>query len=73
MTGADVQELTFDDLKLTLLHDKVKQHFKAGIEFFDEELGPARILANPGLLAAFVNAAAMESLASALSKRPSAE
>lgn len=73
MTGADVQELTFDDLKLTLLHDKVKQHFKAGIEYFDEELGPGLILETPGLLVSFVNAAAMESLASALSKRLSTD
>jgi hypothetical protein len=58
---------------LSLVHDKVKQHFRAGIEFFDEALGPARILENPGLLASSVNAAAMESLASALSKRLSAE
>jgi len=69
MTGVDVVELTLNDQQLMLSHDRVKQHFKAGIEFFDDELGPGVILDRPGLLASFVNAAAMESLAAAINQR----
>ena len=66
MTGVDVQELTLDDHRLMLAHERVKRHFAAGIEHFDEELGPGKVLSHPALLAAFVNAAALESVALAL-------
>lgn len=73
MTGVDVQEISLDDqYRLALVHDNVKKHFAAAIEHFDEEFGPGTVLEKPELLAAFVNAAAMESLAIAIAeaKRP---
>ena len=67
MTGLDVQEISLDDqYRLALAHDTVKKHFAAAIEHFDEEFGPGTVLEKPELLAAFVNAAAMESLAAAI-------
>ncbi|MBL0726079.1 hypothetical protein [Piscinibacter sp. HJYY11] len=67
MTGVDVQEISLDDqYRLALAHDTVKKHFAAAIEHFDEEFGPGTVLEKPELLAVFVHAAAMESLASAI-------
>ncbi len=67
MTGVDVQEVSLDDhYRLALSQDLAKKHFAAAIEFFDEEFGPGTVLQKPELLAAFVNAAAMESLAKAI-------
>lgn len=67
MTGVDVHEISLDDqYRLALAHDTVKKHFAAAIEHFDEEFGPGTVLEKPELLAAFVNAAAMESLATAI-------
>ena len=67
MTGVDVHEISLDDqYRLVLAHDTVKKHFAAAIEHFDEEFGPGVVLEKPALLAAFVNAAAMESLATAI-------
>lgn len=69
MTGLDVQEISLDDqLRTALAHDRVKKHFAAAIEHFDEEFGPGAVLQKPELLAAFVNAAAMETLAIALTE-----
>ncbi len=67
MTGVDVHEISLDDqYRLALAHDTVKKHFAVAIEHFDEEFGPGSVLEKPELLAAFVNAAAMESLATAI-------
>ncbi|MBL0729413.1 hypothetical protein [Piscinibacter sp. HJYY11] len=67
MTGVDVQEISLDDqYRLALAHDNVKKHFAAAIEHFDEEFGPGAVLEKPELLAVFVKAAAMESLAAAI-------
>lgn len=67
MTGVDVQEIALDDeYRFALAHDAVKRHFAAAIEHFDEEFGPGTVLNKPELLAAFVNAAALESLARAI-------
>lgn len=67
MTGVDVQEISLEDhYRLALSHDLVKKHFAAAIEFFDEELGPGIVLQKPEVLAAFVTAAATESLAKAI-------
>lgn len=67
MTGIDIQEISLDDhYRLALSQDLAKKHFAAAIEFFDEEFGPGAVLQKPELLAAFVNAAAMESLAKAI-------
>lgn len=67
MTGVDVQEVSLEDhYRLALSQDLAKKHFAAAIEFFDEEFGPGVVLKTPELLSAFVNAAAMESLAKAI-------
>lgn len=67
MAGLEVQELSLDECyRVALAHDRVRQHIATGIEYFDEEFGPGTILEKPELLAAFVNAAAMESLAAAI-------
>jgi hypothetical protein len=72
MTGVDVQELSLDDHRLMVIHERVMKHFSLGIEHLDEELGPGKILSQPQLLAAFVTAAALESLAAALQHRVNA-
>lgn len=67
MMGVDVQEVSLDDFhRLAQAEDLAKKHFAAAIEYFDEEFGPGTVLHQPELLAAFVNAAAMESLAKAV-------
>lgn len=67
MNGVEVKEVSLDEhYRMVLSHDLVKKHFAAGIEYFDEEFGPAFALERPELLAAFVNAAAAESLAMAI-------
>lgn len=69
MTGVDVQEISLDDqYRQALAHDRVKQHIAAGIEHFDEEFGPGKVLEKHELLAAFITAAAMESLAAAIAQ-----
>lgn len=69
MTGVEVHEISLDDqYRTALAHDKVKKHFAAGIEYFDDEFGPGTVLTKPELLAAFVQAAAMETLAIALTQ-----
>jgi len=69
MTGLGVQEISLDDLhRSALAHDRVKKYFAAAIEHFDEELGPSAVLQKPELLAAFVNAAAMDTLAIAITE-----
>lgn len=73
MVGVDVREVSLEDeFRLALAHDTVKKHFAAAIEYFDEEFGPGIGLAKPELVAAFVNAAATESLAAVISSAKAA-
>ncbi|MBL0729588.1 hypothetical protein [Piscinibacter sp. HJYY11] len=71
MTGLEGQESFQEDMRTTALaHEKVRQHFAAALEYFDEEFGPAWVVGKPQLLAAFVNAAAVEALATAMAGNP---
>ncbi len=65
-------ELTLDDLLCAEARDRVREHFKAAIDFLDEELGgTGRAQECPQLLASFVQATALESLGLSLMRRSS--